>query len=165
MTICSIWNAVNINISFRHCAVLEFLVKEGNAAAKIHFRLQCIYGDVCMVTSSVRRWIKCFKNGNTNILDEPHSSCPWTSSTECNKESRHQFFRENGCATMNEFVAKCVVEQIKWLGYWKVCSHWVPHILTKDHTFQRTLTPDLLQRFQCDVDDFWQLLWQPESKC
>ena len=43
------------DVSFRQCAVIEFLVKEEipAAAADIHHRLHCVYGDVCMGAS---RW-------------------------------------------------------------------------------------------------------------
>jgi hypothetical protein len=45
---------------FRQCAVNEFLVKEGNSTG-------VIYGDDCRGPSSVRRWVKHFKDGNTDI--------------------------------------------------------------------------------------------------
>jgi len=41
------------NVSFRQCAVIEFLVKEEIPAAEIHHRLHCVYGDVCMGAGSV----------------------------------------------------------------------------------------------------------------
>jgi hypothetical protein len=56
-----------INRSFRQCAVIEFLVKEGNSTGVIYERLRGVYGDVCMGVSSVRRWVKHFKDGNTDI--------------------------------------------------------------------------------------------------
>jgi hypothetical protein len=48
---------------FRQRSVIEFLVKEGNSAAVIYERLRGVYGDACMGTSSVRRWLKHFKDG------------------------------------------------------------------------------------------------------
>jgi len=42
------------DVSFRQCAVTEFLFKEEIPAAEIHHRLQRVYGDVCMGASSVR---------------------------------------------------------------------------------------------------------------
>jgi len=53
------------NMSFRQRAVIEFLVKEEIPAAEIHQRLQRAYGSVCIGASSVRRWVKHFKDGNT----------------------------------------------------------------------------------------------------
>ena len=74
------------DVSFCQHAVIEFLVKEEIPAADIHHRLQCVYGDVCIGASSVRRWVKHFKDGNTSIQDQPRSSRPRTASTEPNKE-------------------------------------------------------------------------------
>ena len=51
------------DMSFRQRAVIEFLVKEEIPAAEIHQRLQRAYGNVCMGASSVRRWVKHFKDG------------------------------------------------------------------------------------------------------
>jgi len=50
-------------VSFRQHAVIEFLVKEEIPTAEIHQRLQHAYGSVCMGASSVRRWVKHFKDG------------------------------------------------------------------------------------------------------
>jgi len=59
------------DMSFSQRAVIEFLVKEEIPAAEIHQRLQHAYGSVCMGASSARRWVKHFKDGNTNIHDWP----------------------------------------------------------------------------------------------
>jgi hypothetical protein len=55
----------NNGVSFRQRAVIEFPVKEEIPTADIDHRLQRVYGDVCMRTGSVRRWVKHFKDGNT----------------------------------------------------------------------------------------------------
>jgi len=74
------------DVSFRQCAVIEFPVKGEIPAADIHHRLQRVYGDVCMGASSVRRWVKHFKDGNTSIQDQPRSGRSRTASTEPNKK-------------------------------------------------------------------------------
>jgi hypothetical protein len=60
---------VAITDMFRQSAVIEFLVKEGKSAGIIYERLCDMCGDVCMGVSSVRRWVKHFKDGNTDIGD------------------------------------------------------------------------------------------------
>ena len=95
----------DIDISFRQHAVIEFLVKEEKSAAEIHLRLQHAYGDVCMGASSVRRWVKHFKDGNTSMQDEPRSGRPRTASMERNKERINEFIREDRCVTVNEIAA------------------------------------------------------------
>ena len=74
------------DVSFRQLAVIEFLVKEETFAAEIYLRFQRTYGDVCMGASSVRRWVKHFKVGNTSIQDEPRSRRPRTASMGRNKK-------------------------------------------------------------------------------
>ena len=83
------------DVSFCQHAVIEFLVKEEIPAADIHHRLQCVYGDVCIGASSVRRWVKHFKDGNTSIQDQPRSSRPQTASTGPNKKRRETKLQQN----------------------------------------------------------------------
>jgi len=47
-----------------------------------------------MGASSVRRWVKHFKDGNTNIKDQPRSGHPRTASTEPNKERVGDIIKE-----------------------------------------------------------------------
>ena len=84
------------NMLFRQRAVIEFLVKEEIPAAEIHQTIQRAYGSMCMGASSVRRWVKHFKDGNTSIQDQPRSGRPRTASTERNKE-RVDHSRRQAC--------------------------------------------------------------------
>jgi hypothetical protein len=69
---------------FRRRAAIEFLMKEGNSAGVIYERLRDVYGDACMGASSVRRWEKHFKDGNTDIADQPRCCRPRIAITEHN---------------------------------------------------------------------------------
>jgi len=89
------------DMSFRQRAVIEFLVKEEIPAAEIHQRLQRAYGSVCMGASSVRRWMKHFKDGNTSIQDQPRSVRPRTASTECNKERVDEIIQDDRRVTVD----------------------------------------------------------------
>ena len=71
--------------SFCQCAVIEFLVKESNAAAYIYGRLRRVYEDACMDASSIRRWVKRFKDGDRDITDEPRCGQLRSATTEYNK--------------------------------------------------------------------------------
>ena len=63
------------DMSFRQRAVIEFVVKEEIPAAEIHQRLQRAYGSVCMGASSVRRWVKHFKDGKTEAIQKAVRQC------------------------------------------------------------------------------------------
>ncbi|PNF21076.1 hypothetical protein B7P43_G06056 [Cryptotermes secundus] len=92
-----------------------------------------------MGVSSVRRWVKHFKDGNTSIEDEPRSICPQTTSTECNKERMDEIIQDDRHVTVVTIARKlgighsAVQEMIESLGYRKVCARWVPWLLTEDH--------------------------------
>ena len=89
------------DMSFRQRAFIEFLVKEEIPAAEIHQRLQRAYGSVCMGASSVRRWLKHFKDGNTSIQDQPRSGRPRTASTERNKERVDEIIQDDRRVTVD----------------------------------------------------------------
>jgi transposase len=83
------------SMSFRQYAVTEFLVKEGNSAGVIYERLHAVYGDACMGASSVRRWVKHFKDGNTDRADQPRCDPQRTAATERNKRKVDELIRQD----------------------------------------------------------------------
>jgi len=86
----------NNDMSFRQRAVIKFLVKEKIPAAEIHQRLQRAYGSVCMGTSSVRRWVKHFKDGNMSILEQPWSSHLEQPQLNATRRERMRSFKTTG---------------------------------------------------------------------
>jgi transposase len=80
---------------FRQRAVIEILVKEGNSVGVIYERLRGVSRDVCMGASSVRRWLKHFKDGNTDIADQPRCGRPRTAATESNKQKVDELIRQD----------------------------------------------------------------------
>ena len=120
------------DVSFRQRAVIEFIVKEKIPAADIHHGLQRVYGDVCTGASSVRRWVKHFKDGNTSFQDQPRSGRPRTVSTEPNKKRVDEIIKEDRRVTLDAIATKlgighgAVQEMTGSLGYRKICARWVP---------------------------------------
>ena len=107
-----------------------------------------------MGASSVRKWVKRFKDGNTSIQDEPRSGRPRTASTELNKERVDEIIQDDRHVTVDTIARtlgighNAVQEMTESLGYRKVCARWVPRLLTKDHKGQRkAITSELLQRY------------------
>ena len=140
---------------------MEFLVKEEIPAAESHQRLQRAYGSVSMGASSVRRWVKHLKDGNTSIQDQPRSGRPRTASTERNKERVDEIIQDDRRVTVNTIARTlgighyAVKEMIESLGYKKVCARWVPLLFTEDHKGQRNaITSELLQRYRQEGNDF-----------
>jgi len=89
------------NKLLRQCVVIKFLVKEEILAAEIHQRLQRAYGSLCMGASSVRRWVKHFKDGNTSIQDQPWSGRPQAPSIERNKQRVDEIIQDDRRVTVD----------------------------------------------------------------
>ena len=85
---------------------LNFLLKTSFPAADNHHRLQLVYGDVCTGASSVRWWVKHFKEGNTSIQDNPRSGRPRTASTEPNKKRVGEIIKEDRRVTLDAITTK-----------------------------------------------------------
>jgi transposase len=121
-----------ISMSFHQRAVTEFLVKQGNSAGILYERLRGVYGDVC----SVRRWVIHFKDGNTDIADQLRCGRPRTDASQRNKQKVDELIRQDRRITLREIAAQLGVghhevrEMMEILGYRKVCSRWVPRLLT-----------------------------------
>jgi len=98
------------DMSFRQRAVIEFLFKEEIPATEIHQRLQRAYGSVCVGASSVRRWVKHFKDWKTSIQNQPRSVRPRTASTERNKERVDEIIQDDRRLTVLSTFTKLVQE-------------------------------------------------------
>ena len=134
-----------------------------------------------MCASSVRRWVKHFKDGNTSIQDEPRRACPRTASTESNKERVDEIIKDDRHVTVDTVARKlgighsAVQKMIESLGYRKVCARLFLRLLTKHRKVQRkAITSELLQRYRHEGDDFllrivtgdesWFHHFEPETK-
>jgi len=51
------------DVQFKQRAVIEFLTAEKVPPIEIHRRMQAMYGDQCVDVSTVRRWVRQFKDG------------------------------------------------------------------------------------------------------
>jgi hypothetical protein len=112
-----------------------------------------------MSASSVRRWVKRFKDGNTHIQDQPRSGRPQTTSTEPNKKTADEIIKEDRRVKLDAIATQfgtghnTVQETIGSLGYRKICARWVPHLLTEDHKVQRkAITSEMLRRYRDSLD-------------
>jgi hypothetical protein len=120
-------------------------MKEGNSAGIIYERLRAVYGDVCMGASCVRRWVKYFKDGNTDIADRPRCGRLRTAATERKKQKVDELIRQDRRITVRETAARLKVGHNAVQGYWKVCSRWVPRLLTGTEELLETALPSTLQ--------------------
>ena len=161
--------------------VIEFLHKEGNAPIDIHRRLQKVYGMDAVDASTVRRWVRRFESGESDVEDKARSGRPHTATTPENEARLDGLIRADRRITVNEMreelgVGVSAVEtMLSSLGYSKVCARWVPRMLTQDQKDRRRdVCQDLLDRYEAEGDGFldqvitgdetWCHHYEPESK-
>ena len=99
-------------------AVTELLSAENVKPAEIHQCLQAVYGENTVNRTTVNRWAIKFREcepGRANIVDQPRSG-------------RHQ----KQIAGRLEMSKERVGYIIGLLGYTKVCSRWMPRMLTPE---------------------------------
>ena len=56
-------------VRFKQLAVIEFLTAEKVPPIEIRRRMQAVYGDQCVDVSTVRRWVRRFKDGESGQAD------------------------------------------------------------------------------------------------
>jgi transposase len=78
-----------------------------------------------MGTSSVRRWVKHFKDGNTDIASQPYCGQLRSSTTEQNEQKVNMPIKEDPRVTAEEIAAQLSVghHAIQEMVATKVCSH------------------------------------------
>lgn len=104
-------------------SVIRFLAAKKKSAKEIHEELCQVYGEECMSSGMVRRWVRDFKNGRTDVHDEARAGRPSVSDETIAKveaamlEDRRTTVREL-CEKIPE-VSKTTIDKIltEHLGY------------------------------------------------
>ena len=65
------------DVQFTQRAVIEFLTAEKVPPIEIHRWMQAIYGDQCVDVSTVRRWVRQFKDGELGQADLSDKTQSW----------------------------------------------------------------------------------------
>lgn len=163
-------------------SVIRFLSAKGLKAIDIHREICAVYGQNIMSDGMVRKWIRAFKDGRTNVHDEERSGRPSVISEDL-VQKVDQTVRESRRFTITSLsdgfpqVSRSVLYEIvtKRLDYRKVCSRWVPKMLTEVHKTKRLSSAlTFLERYHEEGDDFlgqivtgdetWVAYVTPESK-
>lgn len=163
-------------------SVIRFLCAKEVKAAEIHRQISAVYGQNIMTGGMVRRWVRAFKDGRTNVHDEERSGRA-SVITEDLVQKVDERVKEDRRFTISslsdEFprVSRSVLYGVvsERLNYRKLCSRWVPKMLSEVHKTKRlgsALT--FLLRYSEEGDDFlsqivtgdetWVAYDTPESK-
>ena len=86
------------DVLFKQCAVIEFLTVEKVPPIEIHRRIQAVYGDQCVDVSTVRRWVRRFKDremGQADLSDKTRSGRTVTASDQLHQDRAEELIRGN----------------------------------------------------------------------
>jgi len=82
------------DVRFKQRAVIEFLTVEKVPPIEIHRKMQPVYGDQCVDVSTVRRWVRRFKDGRlgqSDLSDKTRSGSPVTASDQLHQDRVEDF--------------------------------------------------------------------------
>ncbi|GBM80756.1 hypothetical protein AVEN_10622-1 [Araneus ventricosus] len=121
-------------------SVIRFLNAKNVKPAEIHRQLVEIYGENAMTDGMVRKWVRQFNDGRTNVHGEARSG-RLSVVNDGLVAKVNEKIRENRQFTIrmlfDEFpqISKTVLHEIvkNRLNYRKLCSRWVPKMLTDVH--------------------------------
>jgi len=122
-------------------AVTEFLSAENVTPAEIHRRLQAVYGENTVNRTTVNRWAIKFREcepGRANIVDQPRSGKPVSLTDDKHQKQVDELIKHYRRITQKQITGRLGMSKervgyiIGLLGYTKVCSRWVPRMLTPD---------------------------------
>ena len=122
-------------------AVTEFLSAENVTPAEIHHRLQAVYGENTVNRTTVNRWAIKFREcepGRANIVDQPRSGKPVSLTDDKHQKQVDELIKHYRRITQKQITGRLGMSKervgyiIGLLGYTKVCSRWVPRMLTPD---------------------------------
>lgn len=164
-------------------SVIRFLCAKGLKAIEIHREICAVYGENIMSDGMVRKWVRAFKDGRTSVHDEERSGRPSliTDDLVTKVDEKIQENRRFTISSLSELfpqVSRSVVYEIivtERLNYRKLCSRWVPKMLTDVHKTKRLGSAlSFRLRYEEDGDDFlsqlvtgdetWMAYVTPESK-
>jgi len=120
-------------------AVTEFLSAENIMPAEIHRHLQAVYGEYTVNRTTINRWAIKFREcepGRANIVAQPRSGKQVSVTDDKHQKQVDELVKHDRRITQKQIAGRLGMSKEKvgyiigLLGYTKVCSQWVPHMLT-----------------------------------
>ena len=156
------------DVRFKQRVVIEFLTAEKVPPIEIHRRMQAVYGDQCFDVSTVRRWVRRFKDGElgqADLSDKTRSGRPVTASDQLHqdrveelihgnrrikkKKKRRRRRRRKDIAVALGISKERVGCIIGVLGFRKVCAGWVLRMLSDEIKAERVrISREILELFE-----------------
>ena len=124
-----------MSMRLKQRVVTEFLSAENVMPAKIHHRLQAVYGENTVNRTTVNRWAIKFHEcepGRDNIVDQPRSGRPVSITDDKHQKQVDELIKHDRRITQKQIAGRLEMSKervgyiIGLLGYTKVCCRWVP---------------------------------------
>ena len=143
-------------------AVIQFLTAEGCRPVDIHRRMQAVYGDKSVSHTTVKNWTTMFQEGRELTKDLPRPGQAHIVASEdaiAKIDAAIRVDRRRSLRSLaEEFAVSLGTVQMvvsKKLKYRKVCSQWVPRLLTNHHKEERMgWSLNHLLRYEEEGDSF-----------
>jgi hypothetical protein len=164
--------------------VTEFLSAEYVTPAEIHCHLQAVYGENTVNRTTGNHWTIKFcecEPGHANIVDQPRSGRPVSVTDHTHQKQVDELIKHDCCITQKQIAGRLGIskERVGYIiglrGYTKVCSRWVPHMLTPEKKQKRVeICEEFLKHYREEGDQFllnigtgdesWIHNFEPEGK-
>ncbi|UYV69605.1 hypothetical protein LAZ67_6004076 [Cordylochernes scorpioides] len=124
-------------------AIIRFLYHEGIKPFEICSRMKDIYGDKCSSQNRIFEWVRKFKSGIESLDDTPRPGAPVKVSDDATTLAIDEMI-QNG----RNISIRCPKIITKHLKYRKICTRWMPRLLTKEMEEKRlNACKELLERY------------------
>jgi len=162
--------------------IVNFLTNEGVKPSEILTRLRAQFGDMTLSSTQVYDWASKFKGGHEAVENESHNRRPRTSLTDDNIRAICDLIEGDRRLTVDEIASEVNISHgsthsiiTEHLGFSKVCTRWVPQLLTHNQKQVRQgICQGLLNRYEREGNNFlhcivacnesWAHHYTPESK-
>jgi histone-lysine N-methyltransferase SETMAR len=143
-------------------AVIKLFVKEGLTPKEVHSKFVEVYGDSSPSFSTIKKWAAQFKRGRTSLEVDPREGRLKSATTPEIIEQVHDMLSDDRRMKVRE-IAETIGISKERVGYIlreeldmkKLCSRWVPRLLTADQKRTRMkICEQSLERFNKNKTDF-----------
>ncbi|XP_067123871.1 protein GVQW3-like [Centruroides vittatus] len=163
-------------------AVIKYLTKKGLTPSQIKADMDEVLGESTPSYTIVKEWTALFKSGRESVEDDPRSGRPSTAVTEENIDKVHDFVLADRRLKTREIAETTgiSVDRVHHiltenLGMTKVSARLLPHLLTAEQNWVRTLmSKECLDFYQKNPQNFlhwfvttyemWIHYYTPETK-
>jgi len=125
-------------------SVIRFLNARKVKPIEIYRQICEVYGQNAMSDSIVRRWVRQFNEGRSEVHDKERSGRPSLVTEELvhaidDKIQENRKFTISALAREFPQISRSLIHEIvtEKLKFRKLCSRWVPKILTEQHKTKR----------------------------